>query len=129
MENPFSLKGKTILVTGASSEIGRGIAISCAGMGGNMIITGRNRLKLEETLSLMEGSNHQIIVADLTKVEDRESLVAKIPILNGVVHNAGVVNTVLCKNITIEDYNKVMTTNLESPIVLLLCSMPCLIIN
>jgi NAD(P)-dependent dehydrogenase (short-subunit alcohol dehydrogenase family) len=118
MENPFSLEGKTILVTGASSGIGRGIAIACAGMGASVIITGRNRINLDETLSLMEGNNNQLITADLTNVEDRESLVAKIPILDGIVHNAGVVNTVLCKNITIEDYDKVMTTNLESPIVL-----------
>ena len=40
--NPFTLEGKTILVTGASSGIGRTTAIECSKMGANVIITGRN---------------------------------------------------------------------------------------
>ena len=53
--NPFSLKGKTILVTGASSGIGRGIAIQCSKLGGNVLITGRNEERLKETFNLLEG--------------------------------------------------------------------------
>lgn len=63
--NPFSLEGKTILVTGASSGIGRGIAVACAQMGGKLILNGRNEERLNETLSMLEGEVHRILVADL----------------------------------------------------------------
>lgn len=53
--NPFSLEGKTILVTGASSGIGRGIAVECSKMGAKMVINGRNQERLNETLSMLEG--------------------------------------------------------------------------
>jgi len=55
MYNPFSLSGKTILVTGASSGIGRAIAIECSKMGATVILTARNRERLNETMSQMEG--------------------------------------------------------------------------
>ena len=55
MENIFSLKGKTILVTGASSGIGRATATECSRMGANVIITSRNREKLDQTSNLMGG--------------------------------------------------------------------------
>lgn len=52
--NPFSLENKTILITGASSGIGRGIAVACSKMGASVILNGRNRQKLETTLSQLE---------------------------------------------------------------------------
>ena len=55
MNNPFTLSGKTILVTGASAGIGRGIAIACAGMGAQVILTARNTERLQETLALLDG--------------------------------------------------------------------------
>ena len=55
METPFSLEGKTIVITGASSGIGRQCAIDCAGMGANVVLVARNEERLQETLSLMEG--------------------------------------------------------------------------
>ena len=75
MNNPFSLSGKTILVTGASSGIGRGIAIACAGMGAQLILTGRNITRLQETLSALEGEGHSYIAADLTNAQERTALV------------------------------------------------------
>jgi NAD(P)-dependent dehydrogenase (short-subunit alcohol dehydrogenase family) len=118
MNNPFSLQDRTILVTGASSGIGRAIAISSSQMGANVVITGRNRQRLEETLSVMGDGNHMIIIADLTIEDERESLVSQLPLLDGVVHNAGVGSRILCKNITIDDFNKVIKPNLEAPIML-----------
>ena len=64
--NPFSLEGKTILVTGASSGIGRGIAVTCSKMGATVIVNGRNKVRLQETLSQMEGEGHVVAVGDLT---------------------------------------------------------------
>jgi NAD(P)-dependent dehydrogenase (short-subunit alcohol dehydrogenase family) len=116
--NPFSLRGKTILVTGASSGIGRGIAITCSRMGASVYITGRNKSKLDETLSLMSGSDNFIITADLTIDDERGILVSQLPSLDGVIHNAGVGSRVLCKNITADDFNKVIKPNLEAPILL-----------
>ena len=63
--NPFSLVGKTILVTGASSGIGRAIAIECSRMGASVVITARNEERLSETLSMLESGNHSAIIADL----------------------------------------------------------------
>lgn len=60
MYNPFSLEGKTVLVTGASSGIGRSIAIECSRMGANVVLTARNETRLKETLSLMESGKHLI---------------------------------------------------------------------
>ncbi|MEG1612256.1 MAG: SDR family oxidoreductase [Alistipes sp.] len=116
--NPFSLVGKTILVTGASSGIGRAIAIECSKMGAQVVITGRNSEKLEQTLAQMCGDGHRVILADLTKEEDIIRLVAQLPPLNGVVQNAGVGSRTLAKNVKITDINTVMLPNFYGPVVL-----------
>lgn len=118
MNNPFSLSGKTILVTGASSGIGRGIAIACAGMGAQVILTARNSARLQETLSALEGEGHCYIVADLTDTAQRAKLVEQLPSLHGVVHCAGVGSRVPCKMLTQEDLDYVMKPNAESPMLL-----------
>ena len=76
--NPFSLEGKKILVTGASSGIGRATAIECSKMGAKVILTARNEERLKETLSKMEGDGHQIVIAELTSSEELGNLVASI---------------------------------------------------
>lgn len=118
MYSPFSLKDKTILVTGASSGIGRGIAIACSKMDATVIVTGRTHVKLKETISMMEGESHKLIVSDLTKNEDRINLVASLPNIDGVVNNAGIGSRVLCKNITEDDVDIVMNTNFKSTVLL-----------
>ena len=62
MYNPFSLEGKTVLVTGASSGIGRAVAIECSRMGARVYITARNEARLKETLELLEGDGHEMII-------------------------------------------------------------------
>ena len=64
--NPFSLEGKIVLITGASSGIGRGIAVTCSKMGATILISGRNEERLKETFSQLEGEGHQVLIADLT---------------------------------------------------------------
>lgn len=118
MNNPFTLVGKTILVTGASSGIGRGIAIACAGMGAQVVLTARNRERLQETLSMMEGTGHIIIPADLTNETERLALVEQLPALNGVVQCAGVGSRVPCKGLEYEDITSVMQPNMEAPMLL-----------
>lgn len=116
--NPFSLVDKQILVTGASSGIGRAIAIACARMGATVIATARNLERLTETLSLMPGSNHKIHSADLTKIEDIETLVAELPLLDGFVQCAGVSSRVPCKSISEKDLYSVFEPNVKAPILL-----------
>lgn len=118
MNNPFSLKGKTILVTGASAGIGRGIAIACAGMGAKVILTARNQERLQETFSQLEGEGHLIIPADLTKAEQRAALIETCPELDGLVQCAGVMNRVPGKSIGKEDIESVFAPNVEAPMLL-----------
>ena len=73
--NPFSLVGKTILITGASSGIGRATAISCSQMGAVVILTGRNETRLSATYSMLEGQDHQQICADLTIQNEMDKLI------------------------------------------------------
>lgn len=116
--NPFSLKGKTILVTGASSGIGRGIAVSCSKMGGRVIISGRNKSKLEKTLSMMEGAENQILIGDLTNTEEIIRLVEQLPKLDGIVYCAGIVQRLLAKQVLEADVNQVMDINFKAPVLL-----------
>ena len=55
--NPFSLEGKTVMVTGASSGIGRQCAIDCSKMGAKVVVIGRNRERLDDVMSVMTGKN------------------------------------------------------------------------
>ena len=66
MYNPYSLEGKTILVTGASSGIGRATAIECSKMGAKVIITARNEIRLKKTLDSLYGEGHSMIPCDLS---------------------------------------------------------------
>ena len=118
MNNPFSLKGKTILVTGASVGIGRGIAIACAGMGAKVILTARNQERLQETFSQLEGDGHLIISADLTDAVQRAALVEACPELDGLVQCAGVMNRVPGKSIGKVDIESVFAPNVEAPMLL-----------
>ncbi len=93
MYNPFSLTGKTILVTGASSGIGQATAIECSKLGASVVITGRNKERLEQTfndLDVSQGQNHQMLIADLTDDDSLEQFVKQLPLFDGVLSNAGV---------------------------------------
>lgn len=116
--NPFSLEGKTILVTGASSGIGRGIAVACSKMGGQVIINGRNEEKLKETLSLMEGTANSIVAGDLTSFSMLSALVAELPKLDGVVHCAGIGERTLCKMVQENELDRMMNINFKAPVML-----------
>ena len=81
--NPFTLEGKTILVTGASSGIGRATAIECSKAGAKVIITARNEERLRETHGLLADAENQPlwILADMQKDDDIQSLVDQLPVL------------------------------------------------
>ena len=87
--NPFSLEGKTVLVTGASSAIGQSIAVECSKMGAKVVITGRNQERLQSTFNQLNGNGHMMMVADLNNDTDIERLATECPALDGLVNNAG----------------------------------------
>lgn len=116
--NPFSLEGKTILVTGASSGIGKSIAIECSRMGANVIITARNETRLQDTLSKMEKGNHQIFIANLEVEDEIDSLINSIPVLHGIVHSAGIAMPVPFNFISREKIKNIFDINYCSPILL-----------
>lgn len=116
--NPFSLDGKTILVTGASSGIGRGIAVECSKMGASVIITGRNVERLNETFLLLEGSNNKQIVGDLSDSNQLETLIQNLPDLDGCVNNAGIPKLGTVKFIQRESLNEIININTIAPILL-----------
>ena len=118
MYNPFSLENKKILVTGASSGIGKAIAIECSKMGARVIITGRNEERLAETYKELVGEHPAYIVADLTKEEDIERLVALTDSLNGLVNCAGLTIPKPFKFLQEGDIETVMTVNFNAPLLL-----------
>ena len=117
--NPFSLEGKTILVTGASSGIGRGIAIACAQMGGTVILNGRNEERLQETLSMMEGKDHRILVGDLAQQEDLQRMADTLPELQGWVNSAGIPKVCPIKHFDRKDVEEIFNVNITSTMLLL----------
>lgn len=114
--NPFTLKGKTILVTGASSGIGRGIAIACSKMGASVIINGRNEQRLAETLREMRGEENLSLIADLSQTDAVAIMVRQLPKLDGVVHCAGIGQRILCKQLQESDLDNMMDVNFKAPV-------------
>ena len=115
MNNPFTLGGKTILVTGASSGIGKAIAIESSKMGANVIITGRNEERLKKTYYLLKGNGHGLIVADLSVKEDIERLHKELPVIDGLVNCAGLTKVAPFSFATRDSFEEVMNVNFFAP--------------
>jgi NAD(P)-dependent dehydrogenase (short-subunit alcohol dehydrogenase family) len=118
MYNPFSLEGKTILVTGASSGIGRATAIECSKLGATVVITARNEQKLRATYDSLSGEGHVMIIADLSDDSQLDNLADNCPSLDGFVNNAGITETIMTPFIKRDKLMKVMETNTFAPILL-----------
>lgn len=117
--NPFSLEGKKILVTGASSGIGQETAIQCSRLGAQIILTGRDKERLNETYNQLSGEGHIQMIADLTIQEELENIVASVSDLDGVVLCAGKPKTLPFLFCTRENFDDVFSINFFSPIELL----------
>ena len=117
--NPFTLEGKTILVTGASSGIGRATAIECSKMGATVIITARNEERLANTLNELEGIGHKMIICDLSDEADIDKLVAGLPEIQGLVNNAGFTKISPVQFITSEIISNIFQVNTVAPMLLL----------
>lgn len=112
--NPFSLAGKSILITGSSSGIGQATAIECANLGANIILTARNEAKLietQESLDTSEGQDHKYIVADISSNEGLTTIVESLPELDGVFSNAGILREMPIKFIKDQIISEILDTN------------------
>jgi len=116
--NPFSLKGKTILITGASSGIGKTTAIECSKMGALVVITGRDENRLQETYEQLEGQGHLKFETELNEEEQLNILASKLPTLDGIVHSAGMVKTLPFQFINRADLTMILNVNFMAPVLL-----------
>ncbi len=114
----FDLSGKTILITGASSGIGKQAAITISNFGANVIISGRNHEKLQETFKNLTEGEHLSIAAELTNPKEIENLVDKTPELNGIVHCAGITSHLPAKFIRQQDIDEMFNINYNVPVLL-----------
>jgi NAD(P)-dependent dehydrogenase (short-subunit alcohol dehydrogenase family) len=116
--NPFTLEGKSVLVTGASSGIGRSVAIETSKLGARVLLSGRNELELHNTLKEMHGDGHEIITQELAQGEVLVSwvkeLAARLGPLHGLVHCAGISVTMPLKATTGELYERILSINLNT---------------
>ena len=104
---PFDLEGKNIIVTGASSGLGRQVAISCSKMGARIILMGRNQERLQETLLTMQNPElHIPVLIDLTEFDMIEGIiedhVARIGKIDGIVNCAGISSTLPLRSVSPE---------------------------
>lgn len=118
MMAPFSLEGKTILVTGASSGIGRGIAVECSKMGATVVLSGRNEERLRKTIEMMEGDGHRVLIADLSSQEEIDRLVAEVPTLDGCVLCAGIPQVCPVKHFKRQDIEAIFNVNTFAPMMI-----------
>lgn len=120
MYNPFSLEGKIIVVTGASSGIGQQVAISCSRMGAKVVLIGRNEERLAETKAQMEGCGHMVVSYDLTDLSGIKDMVARIVAqmgaIDGLVNCAGISATLPFKLMSPEKVEEMFKTNVFATI-------------
>lgn len=119
--NPFSLVGKTILITGASSGIGKQCAISCSAVGAFVILLGRDKKRLQETVNLLKESvGHKAYLVELTDELEVLSFIKNLKneplVINGVIHAAGVSTTLPLRLSTLDRQSLILKTNVMAPI-------------
>lgn len=115
MYNPFSLENKTILITGASSGIGRQCAIDCSKMGAKIVAIARNQERLNETLTMLEGEGHRSYTYDFSNSEGIADLVSVIVTecgcVDGLIYAAGIEKTMPFKLLKQADYMSIFNVN------------------
>ena len=113
----IDLKGKKVLVTGASGGIGKAIAMQLSSSGADLCLTGRNKLELENLQKII-GENCQIIISDLANSEGINNLADQAQEIMGqidiLVNNAGITKDNLFMRMSEDDWNEVININLNS---------------
>lgn len=116
--NPYSLEGKTILVTGAAGGIGKATAVECSKLGAKLLLTDINEAGLRESLNALSGEGNRYFTTDMTNQEALEALVSSIPQIDGLVSNAGITKPSPVKFVKKEDLERIMSINTIAPICL-----------
>lgn len=114
----FSLEGKRVLVTGASSGIGREVAVACAREGATVVAAGRDQARLAETLASLAGSAHVQVSGDLRSPEGRKAVVAAAGVVDGIVHSAGTTGVRLFRQVDAKHIDEDFAINFDAPILL-----------
>ena len=119
--NPFNLKDKLILITGASSGIGRQCAINCSSMGASVVIFGRDRERLEETKQMMilpqDILSYSIDLLDYKNIEEAvKDIVGKKGKISGLINCAGISTTIPLNVISPEKMEHYLQTNVIGPV-------------
>ena len=116
MNNPFSVKDKTILITGAASGIGKATATLCAEMGSKLILLDLNEKGLNEVKAEVSDTTVETITINLTDFESLKEMVSELPKLDGVVSNAGIFYSMMAKLSEKSDMEKIFEINTFSHI-------------
>jgi NAD(P)-dependent dehydrogenase (short-subunit alcohol dehydrogenase family) len=116
--DPFSLAGKRVLVTGASSGIGRAIAVACAARGAAVVVTGRDVGRLDETRAVLPGADHVSICAELTDADARNALVEGAGLVHGLAHCAGIAGVRPFRQIDQRFIDEDFSINFDAPMLL-----------
>lgn len=115
---PFSVAGKKVLVTGASSGLGQHIAQVLARRGAQLVVTGRNVARLDACYATLEGDGHIQVQADLTLANAREKLVEAAGPLDGLLHCAGLQRHCSIRQLRESIMNDMYETNFLAPLML-----------
>ena len=118
--NPYSLSGKTILVTGAGSGIGRATSVECSKLGARLVLVDINEQGLADTLAMLAQPEleHLTFAVNLCDEEAIADMVGKLPVLDGVSNNAGITKLVPLQFIGADDFERIHKVNLLAPILL-----------
>jgi NAD(P)-dependent dehydrogenase (short-subunit alcohol dehydrogenase family) len=116
--SPFSLEGRHILVTGASSGIGEAAARLCAQMGARVVACGRNEERLQKVVSGLAGEGHQAVIGDLTDPAGRQAVVDAVPALDGCVFSAGAAALAPMRMVSQRHLDAIFAVNYDAPVLL-----------
>lgn len=118
MFNPFSIEGKTILVTGAASGMGKATALACAKMGAQVVAADYNAEGLANTMHELEGDGHLSFVLNLAEESTWTELLANAPACDGIANCAGIANMNPFTFVNREEFDKVFNINFFGPVLL-----------
>lgn len=118
VSSTFGLHERTVLITGASSGIGRQIALSCAKAGATLVLTGRNDERLQALLDELGGAPHRMLVADLNDEAQVDALSTGVGKIDGLVHSAGIAALAPLRMASREHIESQLATNLIAPMLL-----------